>query len=136
LLCFFFHLRVFDEHKDFEEDLRFHPERVLQRGVITLRDLRLLAGLAIITEFTSASILGPAAVLALTVAFLFSLLMMREFFVGEWLKRHFLVYATSHMLIMPLLSLMIFSFTTRRFPHEAPPLFFLYAVVGFFVTFI
>ena len=42
VLCFFFHLRVFDEHKDFEDDSRHHPERVLQRGIITLRELRIL----------------------------------------------------------------------------------------------
>src|SRR5689334_1366816 len=39
--CFFFHLRVFDEHKDFEKDCIYHPQRVLQSGLITLKNLRL-----------------------------------------------------------------------------------------------
>lgn len=135
LLFFFFHLRVFDEHKDFAEDSRFHPHRVLQRGVLTLVDLRLLAALCIAAEFALAAIAGPAAVTGLGIAFVFSLLMLREFFAAEWLKRHFLVYATSHMLLMPLLSLMIFSFATGRMPWQAPAVFWLYAFVGFFVTF-
>lgn len=135
LLFFFFHLRVFDEHKDFEEDSRFHPERVLQRGVITLAELRRLAALAIVGEFLFAFAAWPEAFVALMIAFGFSILMLKEFFAREWLKRHFLVYATSHMLLMPLLSLMIFSFATRRMPWEAPPVFWLYAFVGFFVTF-
>lgn len=135
LLCFFFHLRVFDEHKDFADDSRFHPNRVLQRGVITLAELRVLAAIAIAIEITLAWIAGPQALTGLAIAFVFSLLMLKEFFAGEWLKRHFLVYATSHMLLMPLLSLMIFSFATGRWPWQAPPTYWLYAFVGFFVTF-
>jgi 4-hydroxybenzoate polyprenyltransferase len=135
LLFFFFHLRVFDEHKDFAEDSRFHPQRVLQRGVITLAELRVLAALCIVAEFTLAALTGLSPLIALTIAFAFSVLMLREFFAAEWLKRHFLVYATSHMLLMPLLSLMVFSFATGRRPWEAPGVFWLYAFVGFFVTF-
>jgi 4-hydroxybenzoate polyprenyltransferase len=61
--------------------------------------------------------------------------MLKEFFVRDWLKRHFLVYATTHMLLMPLLSLMVFSFATGRWPWEAPGWYLVYAWVGFFVTF-
>jgi 4-hydroxybenzoate polyprenyltransferase len=135
LLFFFFHLRVFDEHKDFTEDSRFHPHRVLQRGVVTLADLRLLAGIAVVLEVLLSLVAGREPFVAWTMPFVFSLLMLREFFAADWLRRHFLVYATSHMLLMPLLSLMIFSFATHRYPWEAPPLFWLYAFVGFFVTF-
>lgn len=135
LLFFFFHLRVFDEHKDFEEDSRFHPQRVLQRGVITLADLRVLAGCCILAEVVLAAFAGRAALTGLALAFVFSLLMLREFFAKEWLKTHFLVYATSHMLLMPLLSLMVFSFATGRMPWQAPGIFWVYAFVGFFVTF-
>jgi 4-hydroxybenzoate polyprenyltransferase len=135
LLFFFFHLRVFDEHKDFEEDARFHPQRVLQRGVITLRDLRILAAICIVAEFGLALAAGKAALTGLVIAFVFSILMLKEFFAKEWLKKHFLVYATSHMLLMPLLSLMVYSFATGRVPWHAPPVFWIYAFVGFFVTF-
>lgn len=135
LLFFFFHLRVFDEHKDFDEDSRFHPQRVLQRGVITLGDLRVLAVLCIVAELGLAATAGAGALTGLAIAFGFSLLMLKEFFAAEWLKRHFLVYATSHMLLMPLLSLMVFSFATGRMPWQAPGIFWVYAFVGFFVTF-
>jgi len=60
---------------------------------------------------------------------------LKEFFVGDWLKRHFLVYATSHLLVMPLLALTVFAFATGRWPWEAPRWFWVYAWVGFFVTF-
>jgi 4-hydroxybenzoate polyprenyltransferase len=135
LVSFFFHIRVFDEHKDYEEDCRYFPNRVLQRGLVTLRHLKIAGAIAIATEVVIAALRGPQALTAWAIAFGFSLLMLREFFARDFLKRHFLVYATSHMLIMPLLSLLVFSFATRRWPWEAPPWFWVYAFVGFFVTF-
>lgn len=135
LFCFFFHLRVFDEHKDYAEDLVHYPQRVLQSGLITLRHLKILGGAAIALELILSALRGPAALAAWALAFGFSLLMLKEFFVRDWLKRHFLVYATSHMLLMPLLSLMVFSFATGRWPWDAPGWFWVYAWVGFFVTF-
>lgn len=135
LFCFFFHLRVFDEHKDYAEDQRHHPQRVLQSGLITLRHLKILGGIAIATEIALSALGGRASFVAWLAAFVFSLLMLKELFARDWLKRHFLVYAVSHLLVMPLLSLMVFSFTTRQWPWEAPFWFWMYAWVGFFVTF-
>jgi 4-hydroxybenzoate polyprenyltransferase len=135
LFFFFFHLRVFDEHKDYAEDLVHYPERVLQSGVLTLRDLKILGAVAIAAEVVLSLLRGPAAFVAWLAAFLFSFLMLKEFFVRDWLKRHFLVYAVTHLLVMPFLSLMVFSFATGRWPWQAPPWFLAYAWVGFFVTF-
>ncbi len=135
LVCFFFHIRVFDEHKDYEDDCRHYPQRILQRGLVTLRQLKIAAAIAIATQIVIAAARGPQAFTAWAIAFGFTLLMLREFFVPEFLKRHFLLYAVSHMLVMPLLALLVFSFVTRRWPWEAPPWFCLYAFVGFFVTF-
>ncbi len=139
LLCIFFHLRVFDEHKDYEEDCRHYPDRVLQRGLITLTHLKILGAIAIVLEITLAALwqpLGkPAALVSVIVALLFSLLMLKEFFVGNWLRKHFLLYATSHMMIMPLLAMVIYSFTTGQYFWQAPAWYWVYAFVGFFVTF-
>lgn len=135
LVCFFFHIRVFDEHKDYEEDCRHYPHRVLQSGRITLRHLKIAGGIAIATELILCALRGPQALTAWAIAFGFSLLMLKEFFAPEALKRHFLLYATSHMLIMPLLALLVYAFATLRWPWTAPPWFWVYAFVGFFVTF-
>ncbi|HPQ39069.1 MAG TPA: UbiA family prenyltransferase, partial [bacterium] len=135
LLCIFFHLRVFDEHKDYADDCKHYPHRVLQQGLITLRQLKWLSAAAIATELILAICLGFPVLSAVLIALAFSLLMLKEFFAGEWLKRHFLLYAVSHMLIMPLLALIVYSISTRRFPWHAPGWFWVYAFVGFFVTF-
>ena len=139
LLAVFFHLRVFDEHKDYQEDCRHYPDRVLQRGLITLRDLKILGGLAIGYELGAAivwaSLVSPAPLIAVAAVLVFSLLMLKEFFIGGWLRRHFLLYATSHMLIMPLLAMIVYSYTMNRYLWEASGWYWFYAFVGFFVTF-
>lgn len=138
VFCIFFHLRVFDEHKDYEKDCLHYPHRVLQSGTISLRDLRLLGAIAIGIEILFAAIWlptgKPAALIALGVAMIWSLLMLKEFFVPKWLNRHFLIYAASHMMIMPLLAMVVFSFTTGEYFWHAPAWYVVYAFVGFFVT--
>ncbi len=47
---FFLMLRVFDEHKDYDKDLHNHPDRVLQRGVITLGDHDQFVNFTVILE--------------------------------------------------------------------------------------
>ncbi len=135
LFCVFFHLRVFDEHKDYVEDCQHYPDRILQRGIITLTDLKILGGIALLIEFAFSLYLGMASFIAWLVVLFFSVLMLKELFIAKWLKKHFLLYATSHMIIMPLMSVMVFSFTTLLYPWQAPYLFIIYAFVGFFVGF-
>jgi 4-hydroxybenzoate polyprenyltransferase len=139
MFCFFFHLRVFDEHKDFQSDSEHYPDRVLQRGIVTLRQLTLLGFAAIGVELLFSWLWQPggepAALVAVCVAIGYSLLMLKEFFIGRWLNRHFVAYAVSHMIIMPLLAMIPFSFATGNYIWEAPGWFWWYAFVGFFVTF-
>lgn len=134
IFCMFLHLRVFDEHKDYVEDCKHYPDRILSRGLITLTHLKWIGAIAIGLELVLAGLRGMPALVAASAAIAFSLLMLKEFFVSEWLKRHFLIYALSHMLIMPFFALVAFSFTTNQWLWQAPPWFLLYAFVGFFVT--
>jgi 4-hydroxybenzoate polyprenyltransferase len=135
VLAVFLHLRIFDDHKDYDEDCRHFPKRVLQRGVVSLRDLKWLLALVLLVELGLGALRGPAALVSTLLVLAFSLLMLKEFFARDWLKRHFLIYATTHMLIMPLLALLVFSFATGLSFWQAPGWFWLYAFVGFFVAF-
>lgn len=135
LFCFFLHLRIFDDHKDFRDDCRLFPDRTLQRGDVTLIQLAFLAIMAILVELTIAWLSGPSVFVAAVIAIGFSGLMGREFFVRGWLKKHFLIYALSHLLIMPLLALLVYSFATKRYPWEADWWFLAFAFVGFIQAF-
>ena len=102
---FFLMLRVFDEHKDYRDDCVLYPGRVLQRGLITLGHLKVAGVLAILAQ-AGASIyydhgLGRVSALWL-LTFGWSLLMAREFFAHDWLKPRLLLYALSHMMVMPI----------------------------------
>ena len=104
--AFFLVLRVFDEHKDFVVDCVAHPERVLQRGIITLGNLRVIGAFAAavtlaVTLWRDGGVPGRATAWWLAVA-IWSLLMAREFFVRDWLRRRLVLYALSHMCVMPL----------------------------------
>lgn len=135
MLCFFLHLRIFDDHKDFFDDSRNFPNRVLQRGEITLKELKYIGALAIGMELLLGLLAGSAAFVSVLIVLAYSILMLKEFFIRNWLKRHFLIYVSTHMLIMPLLALLVFSFATGRYPWQAPGWFWLYSLVGFFVAF-
>lgn len=101
-IAFFFRLRVFDEHKDFALDAVNHPQRVLQRGLITLEQLRGLAWAGAAGEVAWSASQGAAVLAAWGVAAGYSLLMRYEFFVPDFLKPRLLLYAGTHMLVMPL----------------------------------
>ncbi|WP_310392214.1 hypothetical protein [Hymenobacter sp.] len=101
-ISFFFRLRVFDEIKDFALDAQNHPERVLQQGRVTLPQLQRLAWAGAGLELAWSATRGRAALLGWALALAYSLAMRYEFFAPAWLRARLLLYAVSHMLIMPL----------------------------------
>ena len=106
-IFFFFRLRVFDEIKDYDMDLNNHPGRILQSGQITLKELKAIAVVGTFIEIAWSFSMGLPTLLAWLAAFSFSVLMRYEFFISSFLKKILLVYAISHMLIMPLIILWI-----------------------------
>jgi len=101
-ISFFFRLRVFDEIKDFALDAQNHPQRVLQRGLVTLPQLRTLAWAGAALELGWSATRGGAALLGWALALAYSLAMRYEFGAPAWLRARLLLYALTHMLIMPL----------------------------------
>jgi 4-hydroxybenzoate polyprenyltransferase len=104
-LLFFFELRVSDEHKDFEDDLRWRPYRPVPRGLVTLRELTWVAMAGALVQLGLALWLEPRLVAPLAAVWGFMALMTREFGVREWLRRHPITVLWSHMLILPLIDL-------------------------------
>ncbi|MCI0355896.1 MAG: UbiA family prenyltransferase [Acidobacteria bacterium] len=135
LLLMFFHLRVIDEHKDFEQDRLVHPNRVLSRGLVTLAQLR-AAGLAAVALEVGLSLwLGLPAFVGCLILLALSWLVYKEFFVGQALHRHLLANAFLHLLVMPVYSLFVFAVAAGRFLWDAPGVILLYAWVSYGVGF-
>jgi len=103
--CFFFMLRIFDEHKDLETDSANHPDRVLQSGLVTLGHLKAAGAAAVALQLGVSLWLdqGLGRITWLWFAVMgWSALMAAEFFCRAWLVERLLLYAFSHMLVMPL----------------------------------
>ncbi|WLI75803.1 UbiA family prenyltransferase [Kosakonia sp. H02] len=114
---FFLLLRVLDEHKDYKDDCVQHPERVLQRGIIRLVHLKFIGLICILIQLGGMVLLAPGLkpmLMSWGLMLLWTLLMTKEFFVAEWLKQHFFLYAFSHTLIMPFV---IWWLATLTFPE-------------------
>jgi 4-hydroxybenzoate polyprenyltransferase len=104
-LLLFLQLRIADEFKDYEEDLKYRPYRPVQRGLVTLRQLGILFVLCAAVQFGLALIHSPALLVLLLIVWTYLALMSREFFVPEWLKARPMLYLWSHMIIMPFVDL-------------------------------
>ncbi|WP_168194599.1 UbiA family prenyltransferase [Antarcticibacterium arcticum] len=109
VISFFFRLRVFDEIKDFDIDLHNHPQRVLQSGRIGLKHLISLSVLGTVIEIVWSLLSGWPVILVWLFALGYSLLMRYEFFTGKFLNKYLLLYATTHMLVMPLIILWVYT---------------------------
>ncbi|HOW97449.1 MAG TPA: UbiA family prenyltransferase [Kiritimatiellia bacterium] len=102
-VLFFFRLRCFDEIKDYATDLVLTPTRPLARGLLTLRQVRIMFGVVTAAEFLLVAPLGFPALAAHAAAVVYSYLMYREFFVGAWLRPRLTLYAVAHTAVSILL---------------------------------
>jgi 4-hydroxybenzoate polyprenyltransferase len=120
-LLFFLQLRIADEFKDFEDDARYRPYRPVPRGLVTLRELGWMGAGAAVIQLVLALALEPSLVWLLVLGWGYLALMTREFFAPDWLRRHPLVYLTSHMVIIPLIDLYATACDWRLAGLSRPP---------------
>ena len=104
-LAFFFQLRVSDEFKDAEEDARWRPYRAVPRGLVTLRELALLAAVAAAGQLALALWIDARLLVLLLLVWTYMALMGVEFFAGPWLQRHPITLLWTHMLVVPMIDL-------------------------------
>jgi len=106
-LGIFMLLRIADEFKDYEDDCKYRSYRAVPRGLITLKELAVLALFIVTIEGFLAYV--TQTIFSFTFLFIYYLFMSKEFFMPKWLKRHPKVYLFSHMMIMPLIAFVILS---------------------------
>lgn len=133
LLLVFFRIRIMDEFKDAREDAQYHPERPVPRGLITLGELRIVGIAAAVVEIGLNLWMGMPALLAYLAVLLFTFLMYREFFLGNWLRKNPALYAASHMVIVPLLASYVYALQAFRNAVVIQPVFGFYLALSFAV---
>lgn len=88
--------RVTDEFKDAAHDKEKYPNRPVPQGLISRRQLIALGLFALLGELLLVASLGGTALAYYSIVFIYSLLMAKEFFVSDWLEKHFTTYFLSH----------------------------------------
>jgi len=108
-LFFFMLMRIADEHKDFEEDSKYRPYRPVQRGLVSLSELRLIGIILVLAQIFLSFLIDWRLLLMIALVYFWFTLMSFEFGVPKWLKAHPTLYLASHMIILPLIDLYVTS---------------------------
>ncbi|KHD87766.1 MAG: manganese transporter permease [Bdellovibrio sp. ArHS] len=130
LLSFFFRMRLFDEIKDYEVDVKVNPTRPLARGILTVSQVKVALLVLIVFEVVLASSLGLFCLLIHAAAMGYSLLMYEEFFVGDVLRPHLTTYAVTHTFVSVLLGLSSGVAMTNMNPQELSPKLLLFVFMN------
>jgi len=104
-LFWFMLMRIADEHKDFKEDSEFRSYRPVQRGLVKLKELRIIGIILVITQIALSIWVDWRLLGLLVLGYIWFALMSVEFFVPKWLKAHPTIYLVSHMVILPFIDL-------------------------------
>ena len=115
----FMQMRVLDEFKDFEDDLRCRPSRPVPRGLVTLGELAWIAMAAAVVELVIALTVDARLVWLLAAVWAYLALMTAEFFAPAWLKARPFTYMTSHLVVGALITLYLTAFDWL--PENATP---------------
>ena len=98
-------VRIFDEFKDAEDDTKYRKNLPVPRGLISFKEL-LIMGLVLVTLQIAVNLyFFPKMLIIYFIVIAYLLLMGKEFFIADWLKKHQFWYVTSHMFIIPLIDI-------------------------------
>ena len=98
-------VRIFDEFKDQEEDAKYRIYLPVPRGLVTLNELKTVGCVVALTQISILAFFQTKMLFLWGVVLAYLLLMSKEFFVADWLKKRQIIYITSHMMIIPLIDL-------------------------------
>ena len=106
----FLMVRITDEFKDYEEDCKYRPYRPVPRGLITLKELKVLFIICVILQLLITLWINPKGIFLLIVVWIFFFIMSKGFFIKKFLDKHILIEVFLDELLLPLLMLYLSSF--------------------------
>ncbi len=120
ILMVFFHMRIFDEIKDYKTDLNVHPERPLARGIISLKEAKFTAFILIILELCLSYLIHLKIFFSAVLVTVYTMIMYKEFFIGSWLRPKMATYAIAHTVVSSWMSFYVFSCASFMVFWDAP----------------
>lgn len=130
-ITLFFLVRVFDEFKDAEDDAKHRSHLPVPRGLISFKELAIAGAVAVAIQILLNAYFFPEMLIMYGIVIGYLCLMGKEFFIGEWLKKHQFSYVTSHMLIIPLIDMYASGLDWLLAGADAPEGLIFFFVVSF-----
>ena len=90
IIVYLFHNRVADDQRDFDFDMKYYPDRDLQKGMISLGFLERVSFLMIGLMITISTIMGRLSLTFFLPLFLYTMLARKDFFFSERFKIKYL----------------------------------------------
>ena len=108
----FLMVRIVDEFKDYEDDSKYRPYRPVPRGLITLKELKVLFVICLLIQIALALVLNIQNLILLVLFWMFFFCFSKDFFIKKYLDEHILVTVLVDELLVALLGLYISTFVT------------------------
>ena len=111
IILYLFHNRLADDRRDFDFDNKFYPNRAVQKGLISLKQINHLSYIAILLMVIIAGSFSFLSLTIFTLLILYTLIAKKDFFLPKDFKeKHLFVYNFLNML--QILSLQIFIYVS------------------------
>jgi 4-hydroxybenzoate polyprenyltransferase len=104
-ITLFFLVRVFDEFKDKEDDAKYRSYLPVPRGLISLKELAFVGAVTFALQIIALLLFHRTLFFTYIPVIIYLLLMGKEFFIADWLKKRQFWYVTSHMFIIPFIDI-------------------------------
>ena len=113
---FLFHLRILDEFKDYEYDSRYHPDRPVQSGEISLKQIKIFGIINLAIMLAASLIASSLKLISLLIFVIFySFVMFKEFFIKNFYEKSPVLYLISHQVVFIPLYLYLYSSLNSSF---------------------
>jgi 4-hydroxybenzoate polyprenyltransferase len=131
-ITFLFHVRVIDEIRDFEHDTEFHPDRPIQKKLISIKELKILRAISLVIFFGISIIFSLETFVFAGYLFLYSSLAGRDFFCSKKIKKYFFLYNLLNMI--QLIGLQLVVYTMFKWNHSFSPIILAHITIVFLLS--
>lgn len=115
-IFYLLHIRIGDEHRDFEHDNLHHKNRPIQKGLISLNDLNQVDVFAIAIFILLLVFFGFSAFVFGLLMLAFTYVAKKEFFLAEKLRSYFFLYNFINLIQTALLQILIYIIFAGKLP--------------------
>ncbi len=125
----FFLLRLFDELKDWKDDIENFPERPISKGIISIKTIRIISILTIVTTVLIDYFFLNGIKFDFIYLILWAWLMRVEFYCSSFLRKHIFVYLVTHHFVMSLADFFIIRIYCVSRNKSLIPMYFLIILI-------